>query len=201
MQIMKWIGENIVLVTVIQQGLFAALSAIFQLLGWVAASKWCGTLSSLDLGRIVRYFAAQTDAAKLDQKMAKVEQAVGKDALLKNTLGVLFVTLLLSGCSLEAARTKRVNAPPSAPLAYYALPPTRTVTQCEAWDSFHVWGDWTAGVGAGVGATATGLVAASDAGDFRNAVTGVAIGAGVVSGVTLILADQSASKWAERCGQ
>jgi hypothetical protein len=168
------------------------------------ASKWIPKDSTLGLW--VAWFASMPIGhapTKLSQQMARVEAAIEENKSLpaKSISTLLFVALMLSGCSLEAARTKRVNAPPSAPLAYYALPPTRSVTQCEAWDTFHVWGDWTAGVGAGAGATATGFAAASDPGDFRNVVTGVAIGAGVVSGVALIVADQSASTWAERCGQ
>jgi hypothetical protein len=153
MQIVKWIGDNIVLVTVIQQGLFAALSAIFQLLGWVVASKWCGTLSTLDLGRIVRYFTAQTDAAKLDQKMAKVEQAVGKDALLKNTLGVLFVALILSGCAGTFEEAKLVGAK-----ARQSAPPTTASSpeRCQSLSERQYWF-----TGTGLTLTAAGVAIAS----------------------------------------
>jgi hypothetical protein len=45
---------NITLVVAIQQGAFSALSAICELFKWTTASKIFGTLTSLDLGRILR---------------------------------------------------------------------------------------------------------------------------------------------------
>ena len=40
---------------ILQQGLFAAGAAVCEVLGWSKASKVLGTLTTLDLGRVVRY--------------------------------------------------------------------------------------------------------------------------------------------------
>jgi len=175
--------------------LFALIGVLSPAVGLLTSGAIAAGWLSADSGWA--RFAAKVFSVTLQAKSNSLPEPNAKDVK-KALNGLLFVGLLFaaSGCSLEAARAKRVNSPASL-----ASPAPRAVTQCEAWDSMHVWGDWTAGVGAGVSATATGLAAASDPGDFRNVVTGVAIGAGVVSGVALILADQSASKWAERCGQ
>jgi hypothetical protein len=108
----------------------------------------------------------------------------------------ILLLLIVTSCSLEAARQRRINSATTE--ARSAV--TRQVTQCEAWDTIHVWGDWTAGVSAGVGATAAGLASQVE-GKTADVATGVAIGAGVVSAGALVLATQSASAWAERCGQ
>lgn len=58
-------AQTITIIVLIWSGLFSTLSAIFQLLGMTAASKVCGTLFALDVGRIIRYFVARTQTAKL----------------------------------------------------------------------------------------------------------------------------------------
>lgn len=112
------------------------------------------------------------------------------------TLLLTIAFLLATSCSLEAARQRRINSAP--PEARSAAP--RQVTQCEAWDTIHVWGDWTAGVSAGVGTAAAGLASQTE-GKTQYIATGVAIGAGVVSAGALVFATQSEKSWAEKCGQ
>jgi hypothetical protein len=108
----------------------------------------------------------------------------------------ILLLLIATSCSLEAARQRRINSAPTE--ARSAVP--RQVTQCEAWDTFHVWGDWTAGVSAGVGTVAAGLASQTE-GKTADVATGVVIGAGIVSAGALVFATQSEKSWAEKCGQ
>jgi hypothetical protein len=181
--ILDWVVANIILVTVIQQGLFAALSAVFQLFGWPAASKVCGTLCTLDLGRILRYLAGKPDAI----------------STAKSTTVTLLI-LLCAGCSLESGRTARLKSQHSATMTAAPLPP-RPEADCRAWDSFHVWGDWTAGGLSAVSAGAATLAAASDSRDTARVASWTALGTSVGAAIALGVATQSASTWSERCDQ
>lgn len=107
------------------------------------------------------------------------------------------MTLVLASCSLESARQRRIEM---IPPDMRKSTSTRRVSQCEAWDAIHVWGDWTAGVSAGVGTAAAGLASQTD-GKTADVATGVAVGAGVVSVTALAFATQSEQSWTERCSQ
>lgn len=110
---------------------------------------------------------------------------------------MMLVAFISTACSLEAARQRRIEM---VPPDMRQSAPTRQVSQCEAWDTIHVWGDWTAGVSAGVGTAAAGLASQTD-GKTSDVATGVAVGAGVVSVTALAFATQSEQSWTERCSQ
>jgi hypothetical protein len=109
----------------------------------------------------------------------------------------LGATMLTQGCSHESARYRRAARSSFEESARMAQS-KRPESECKSWDTIHVWGDWTAGISAGVGSAAAGLAAATDDGT-QKAATGVAIGAGVVSAVSLAVAEQSSSSWVENC--
>lgn len=87
--IIDFVAANLVAITAIQQGLFSALSLICQMLGWKVASKVFGTLTTLDLGRVLR-----------------VVQALKTPPAVKATLGGLACIALLSGCGASAIHPK-----------------------------------------------------------------------------------------------
>ncbi len=51
---LAYIQAHLTEIVIIQQALFAALAGLAQLAGKPILSKWFGTLSALDLGRLVR---------------------------------------------------------------------------------------------------------------------------------------------------
>ncbi len=55
---LQYVSTHLTEIVAIQQSLFAALAALAQLVGWTKASKVFGTLTTLDLGRVVRVLAA-----------------------------------------------------------------------------------------------------------------------------------------------
>ena len=115
----------------------------------------------------------------------------------KPLVASLLVLLAVSGCSLEAARARRINTQLAAS---YSAPAPRQITQCQAWDGIHVWGDWTAGGLAAVGAGA-GIVATQTDDGARTAAITTGIAAAALGAVAVGVAEQSAATWAERCGQ
>lgn len=64
-------AETIMIIGAVWTGLFSIGSGVFQALNMPAASKMCGTLFALDIGRIIRWLASKTQAAKLQQQLAK----------------------------------------------------------------------------------------------------------------------------------
>ena len=108
-QILNVISDNLELVVAIQQGLFSALSGLCAMVGWTKASKVLGTLTTLDLGRLVRYA----------QKVAAFRQALSGAAK-----GGLLV-LLLVGCSGSPQQSPLVCPIPSELLS--RLPPPAAV--------------------------------------------------------------------------
>lgn len=108
---------------------------------------------------------------------------------------------LCQGCSLEAARNRRVESQLKARGAMMAAAPARsqsTDQQCKAWDSIHIWGDWSGGIAGGLGATATGLALATED-KTRTALTTTGLVLGAASTAAFVFADQSAASWAENC--
>lgn len=92
-QVLQFIADHIGIV-VAGQGVLAALSGLFALLGWGVASKLCGSLSVADLGRLVRVLQAIFAANKQASK---------------TTLNGLFIgacVLLMSGCGAAAVHGK-----------------------------------------------------------------------------------------------
>lgn len=81
-QIITWAQSNWTSLLAIQQAAFVLLSLVCQLAGWTAASKFFGTYSTCDLGRITR--SAQTKATIVN--------------------GSIFVALLTTGCGLFSAK-------------------------------------------------------------------------------------------------
>lgn len=55
---LQYISTHLTEIALVQQGLFSALAALTQMVGWTKASKVFGTLTTLDLGRIVRVLSA-----------------------------------------------------------------------------------------------------------------------------------------------
>lgn len=64
-------AETITIIGVVWTGLFSIGSGVFQALNMPATSKVCGTLFALDIGRIIRWLSSKTQAAKLQQQLAK----------------------------------------------------------------------------------------------------------------------------------
>ena len=165
------------------------LSLLFGLIGKTAASKFFGAISPADLIRIWKYLLMILQWIKRWQDTRKVINGL-------ITLGVI---AFFCGCSLEAARARRINTQLAA--GGYSAPATpRQASQCEVWDGVHVWGDWVAGGSATVGAGA-GLVASQTGDGTRTAALTMGIAAGAVSLVSLGVAEVSAKTWTERCGQ
>ena len=71
-------AQTITIIGLVWTGLFSIGSGVFQALNMPAASKVCGTLFALDIGRIIRWLASKTQAAKMQQQLATTREAVGK---------------------------------------------------------------------------------------------------------------------------
>lgn len=71
-------AQTIAVIGLIWAGVFSTGSAVFQLLGKPAASKVCGTLFALDIGRIIRWLASMAQARRLQQQLAPTPAAITK---------------------------------------------------------------------------------------------------------------------------
>lgn len=117
------------------------------------------------------------------------------------TLLVLLVaasSALSMGCSLEAARTKRLNSQLEAARAA-APAKARPESECRFLDGVHIWGDWTAGGLAAVGAGAGVFASSTRDEDVKRAAIWTGVGAAALGAVAVGLASRSASTWSEQC--
>jgi hypothetical protein len=71
-------AQTIAIIGIVWTGVFSIGSGVFQALNMPAASKVCGTLFALDIGRIIRWLASRTPAAQQQQQLAKTREALGR---------------------------------------------------------------------------------------------------------------------------
>jgi hypothetical protein len=176
MQIINWLLNNLVLVTAIQQGAFSVLSAVFQFAGWQAASKVCGTLCTLDIGRILRFFAGKAET---------------KRALLTST-GLL--ALLTFGCMghLEESKGK---------FSLAALKTLSSSYRCaQLSDRQATWGAVTAGTAFLAGGTGLPSIWIDNA-TAKGALIITAVGVGTFGAVSARVTQSTATTWATECSQ
>lgn len=104
--------------------------------------------------------------------------------------------LLTQGCSMEAARQRRISTQAEA----RGVEAPRKIGTCAFFDGVKVGSDWTAGVSAGLGTAAVG-VAASTSGKAQDYATGFAVGLGAVATAAVAVSTQSAASWTEQCSR
>lgn len=117
--IVDWSSANVNLLLAIQAAL-AGFSGVFALLGWTTLSKITGTLTALDLGRIVRQMKARRDALRKAAPVALVLLAVGCGAATVRDTSVARSRALLEGAVVvtDAALAQAISAlPPGTDLA------------------------------------------------------------------------------------
>lgn len=121
---------------------------------------------------------------------------------MKNKLSAALPAILVffsQGCSLESARSARINSQLKAGVA--ASPSKgRSESECHFLDTVHVWGDWGAGTTAAIG-TGAGVIVASTHGDTQNAAVITGIAAGAVTATLVAVASKSEATWTEHCAQ
>lgn len=152
---------------------FAAVVTICGILASIFPQQWAVTKWLTKIGALT--FRAAT----------KVPSAIA----------LLLVAFILQGCSLEAARNRRIAAHPTA-----MVEPRTQATQsaCAFFDGVHIGGDWVAGVSAGTGTAAASIAAATD-GKLAQGMTITGIVAGGVSLFAIGAATQSEKSWSEAC--
>lgn len=91
-QVIQYISDNLIAITLIWQSLFIALSGACELFGLTKLSKIFGTTAVLDLGRVLRYAKMLLDLIAAS-KQAQLAKSVAKIGL------VVFLAALSSGCS------------------------------------------------------------------------------------------------------
>lgn len=112
-------------------------------------------------------------------------------------LAIVFVGTV--GCSLESARTKRVNSQLEAARTAQAPAKARPDSECRFLDGVHIWGDWTAGGLAAVGAGAGVFASSTRNDDVKHAAIWTGVGAAALGAVAVGIASQSAATWSEQC--
>lgn len=192
--VIDYLTAHLTQIVIIWQSLFIALSGIAELLGFTAISKVLGTTAALDLGRVIRYVKAFISFYQANK--------IRRDTLASNVskIGLVLLVLVVSGCSLEAARQRRINTQLRAGL-YSAPAQARPGSECRMHDTIHVYGDWSAGVFGAVGTGAGVLAAAVEDDGVRKA---AAVTAGVTAGLAAVavgVAETSNKTWTEQCSQ
>jgi hypothetical protein len=186
-EILSYVEAHSAQIIIIWQALFVALAGIAELFGLTKVSKIFGTFAVTDLGRILRYARVFLDM------MLTVK--VTRD---KINGGIVFLVILSSGCSLEAARQTRINSQVKSGI-YSAQ--TRPERECKVLDSVHVYTAYGAELSLGVGTAAGVLAAADTSADVSNAAIGTGIGAAVVAAGLGAWSASSGKVWAEQCSQ
>lgn len=179
--------------------------AIFALIGVLSPFVGLATSAAVAAGWISEdsgwaRFAAKFFSFTLHAKsysLPSMNATDPKKAL--NGLITLGVIAVLCSCSLESARSRRINSQLVARESSTPAQP-RQVNQCEFFDGVHVWGDWVAGGSVAVGAGAA-LVASKTDGSTSSTALTTGIVAGGIGLVSLGVAEVSAKTWQERCSQ
>ena len=136
---MQWVQSHWELLVGIQQALFSLLALICELLGKTAASKWFGTYTTLDAGRLARNGKAKSTVVN----------------------GSIFVGLfVLTACagSLGAARQQGIEARRqqlAKPGAYSATTPA----ECQSIDDIQKYVGYSAYITGSGAVVATGVAA------------------------------------------
>lgn len=136
---------------------------------------------------------------KADSRLAKIVAVLCNLTIhAKSSLVLLLVLAVpLTGCSMEAARQRRISNQADARAS---SPAARNLSTCQFFSGVKVGSDWTAGVSAGMATAAVGVAASTD-GRVQDYATGFAVGLGAVSTAAVAISTQSAASWTEQCSQ